>query len=60
MVLMPFEGMLSLVVPYYAHFGMRPLDGIGVHQYQDKRWVLSSRDTVYAGLRIAPNVLDLR
>lgn len=60
MVLMPFEGMLSLVVPNYAHFGMRPLDGLGVHQFQDKRWVLCSRDSVHAGLRIAPNVLDLR
>lgn len=39
LVLMPFEGMFSLVV---GRYGADPIDagaGIGVHQFQDGRWV---------------------
>lgn len=38
LVLLPFEGMFSLVV---AHYGATPMSsgpGLGVHQFQDGRW----------------------
>jgi proteasome lid subunit RPN8/RPN11 len=35
LILMPFEGMFSLVVAKYATVGF---DGVGVHQHQDGRW----------------------
>jgi proteasome lid subunit RPN8/RPN11 len=39
-VLMPFEGMFSLVVAEYGGGGMVPADGAGLHQFQDSRWIL--------------------
>ena len=60
MVFMPFAGMLSIVVPDYARFGVWPLESLGVHQYQDGRWVLCSRESVRASFRIMPALRDLR
>lgn len=60
LVLMPFEGMLSIVAPHYGRHGLRPLDGLGVHQYQTGRWVLLDRLSVRAGITIIPTSLDLR
>ena len=40
MVLMPFEGMFSLVVADYGHGSLIPADGAGLHQFQGGRWVL--------------------
>jgi hypothetical protein len=60
MVLMPFEGMLSIVAPWYGRFGLRPLDSLGVHQYQDGSWALCDRESVRAAFRILPTELDLR
>jgi hypothetical protein len=58
LVLMPFEGMLSIVVPYYGRFGLRPLDSLGVHQHQDGRWTVVTG--VRDGLRIVPGGIDQR
>lgn len=60
MVFMPFEGMLSIVVPDYCRFGLRPLDSLGVHQYQDGRWVLCSRESISANFTVVPTLQDLR
>lgn len=60
LILMPFEGMLSIVVPRYGHFGLRPIDSLGMHQYQDRRWVLLERDSVREGITEVPDALDLR
>ncbi|MGD9711260.1 MAG: Mov34/MPN/PAD-1 family protein [Thermomicrobiales bacterium] len=60
LVLMPFEGMLSLVVPHYGHFGMTPLSGLGVHQYQDGRWVAVNTASVDEGFGVLPEKIDLR
>lgn len=59
MVLMPFEGMLSIVLPEYAG---QPVDlsTIGMHQFQDGRWVWLSRESVIDAVRIAPRLIDLR
>lgn len=40
MVLMPFEGMFSLVVANYGRGSLLPDSGAGLHQFQDGRWVL--------------------
>ncbi|HLX35645.1 MAG TPA: hypothetical protein VKR30_10450 [Candidatus Limnocylindrales bacterium] len=59
-VLMPFEGMLSFVAPHYGRFGLRPIDGLGVHQWQDGRWVACGRESIRDGIRVIPSKLDLR
>jgi hypothetical protein len=60
LVLMPFEGMLSLVVPHYGRFGMRPLSNMGVHQYQLGRWVSVSAESAQEGLIVVREEVDLR
>jgi proteasome lid subunit RPN8/RPN11 len=60
LVLMPFEGMLSLVVPHYGRFGMRPLANLGVHQYQSGRWVSIDAHSAAEGLIEVPVEVDLR
>lgn len=60
MVFMPFEGMLSIVVPDYAHHGLLPLDSLGVHQYQQGRWILCSRESVRSNFSVIPSNKDLR
>jgi proteasome lid subunit RPN8/RPN11 len=39
LVLMPFEGMFSLVVADYGQGGLLPEHGAGLHQFQQGRWV---------------------
>jgi proteasome lid subunit RPN8/RPN11 len=59
LVLMPFEGMLSVVAP---DFGIE-LDALGdltVHQYQDGRWVLCSPESVERNFEVIPTVMDIR
>lgn len=60
MVFMPFEGMLSIVVPDYARFGVRPLHSLGVHQYQNGRWLICSRESIRANFATVPTLRDLR
>jgi hypothetical protein len=60
MIFMPFEQMLSIVVPRYGHFGMRPLDSLGVHQFQDGQWVICEHASVKRQLRIIPADKDIR
>lgn len=60
MVLMPFEGMLSIVAPRYGHFGLRPLDSLGAHQFQDGRWIVCERQSLTDHFRILPTQIDLR
>jgi proteasome lid subunit RPN8/RPN11 len=59
LVLMPFEGMLSIVLP---RFGMefRHMTDARVHQFQDGRWVLCSSESVaHQIVTLIPQV-DLR
>lgn len=39
LILMPYEGLFSLVVARYGDGALLPSEGAGLHQYQDKRWV---------------------
>ena len=40
LVLMPFEGMFSLVIASYGRGSLHPEEGAGLHQHQDGRWVM--------------------
>lgn len=56
LVLMPFEGMFSIVVANYGDGSVHPGSGAGLHQYQDGKWRLipaSYSDT----LIIIPSVI---
>jgi hypothetical protein len=60
MIVMPFEGMLSIVVGHYGQFGMRPLANAGVHQFQDGTWRLCSTASIATGITTVPAAIDLR
>jgi proteasome lid subunit RPN8/RPN11 len=59
LVLLPFEGMLSIVV---RDFGLcfSTADEVSVHQFQDGKWVLCSPKSVESGLILVPSLVDLR
>jgi proteasome lid subunit RPN8/RPN11 len=44
LILMPYEGMFSLVVADYGHGALLPADGAGLHQFQTGRWVYVTND----------------
>lgn len=59
LVLLPFEGMLSIVAPRFG-IGMHHIGDLSVHQFQDGRWVLCSPGSVSRGLVVVPAMRDLR
>lgn len=59
LVLLPFEGMLSIVVPRFG-IGLRSITDVCVHQYQEGRWVLCSPESIAGNLAVVPTVQDLR
>lgn len=60
LVLMPFDGMLSLIAPWYGHVGLRPLHGLGIHQHQHGKWVLIHPNSARHHLQLLPDSIDLR
>ncbi len=52
LILMPYEGMFSLVIARYGTVGF---DGVGLHQYQDRRWCAIANPTDV--ITIIPEVL---
>jgi proteasome lid subunit RPN8/RPN11 len=54
LVLMPFEGMFSLVVARYGQSGLTRSEGAGLHQFQHGHWVYTTDDA----LIVAPPVLS--
>lgn len=59
LIIMPFEGMLSIVVPNYG-IGWQGMMEAKVHQFQDRRWNLCSDASVRRGITVAPIVVDSR
>lgn len=59
LVLMPFEGMLSLVAPNFG-VGVRSLHDFSVHQYQGRRWVLCRPESVRTNLSVVHLAMDPR
>lgn len=56
LIIMPFDGMLSIVVPDYASRDV-PLSLCGVHQYQRGAWRLCTDSSVRAHFVTAPSVI---
>jgi len=52
LVVMPFEHMLSLVAPFYGRT-VRSIDDFSVHQFQNHRWILCSKESVRSGFEVA-------
>ena len=52
LIIMPFEGMLSLVAPFYGRT-VRSICDFSIHQFQDHRWILCSKKSVLANFRLA-------
>lgn len=59
LVLMPFDGMLSIVAPRFG-LTLSSLDHACVHQFQAGRWVLCSSASVAKGVVCLESALDLR
>jgi hypothetical protein len=59
LIIQPFEGKLSIVIPRYGA-GAPRLETWCIHQFQDGRWVLCDPESVRGGLVVAPSLLDLR
>jgi len=59
LVLLPFENMLSIVVPRFGRY-FTDLAGTCVHQFQNGRWVLCSPESVAQSMIVVPSVVDLR
>jgi proteasome lid subunit RPN8/RPN11 len=57
LVLMPYEGMFSLVVARYGSGSVLPDGGAGLHQFQTGRWVLIRQSA--PALVIAPTEIEL-
>ena len=59
LILMPFEGMFSVVIGNYGDGGITIQSGAGVHQFQNKRWVQIRQDCVNA-MKITPTIINLK
>lgn len=59
LVLMPYEGMFSLVVGGYGAGSLLPEQGAGLHQFQDGRWIQTD-DSSPALIPIATELSDAR
>ena len=58
LVLMPYEEMLSIVVPRYGDLGIWPISMCGVHQFQQRVWRLCTGGL--ENILLAPGVVDQR
>jgi proteasome lid subunit RPN8/RPN11 len=56
LIVMPFEGMYSLVVANYGAGSLTIAEGLGVHQYQYGRWV-STVETAEALVVVPPGIM---
>jgi proteasome lid subunit RPN8/RPN11 len=55
LVLLPYEGMFSLVVGEYGDGALHPANGAGLHQFQNGRWVWI--DPVDTSFLVVPAVI---
>ena len=59
LIVLPFAGMLSIVVPYFG-VEWSGLHTARVHQFQNRTWTLCTQESVRDGLTVAPAVVDAR
>ncbi len=56
LILMPFEGMFSVVVAKYGAGGITQDSGVGLHQYQNRRW-LRIPPSCSGAITIVPSIM---
>lgn len=56
LILMPYEGMFSLVVADYGQGSLLPAHGAGLHQFQEGRWVRVDTDDAVV---IVPSIVGI-
>lgn len=59
LITLPFNDMLSIVVPYYGK-NFSNIHDARIHQFQDGRWILCEQQSVQENIVIVPSVIDLR
>ena len=59
LILMPFQGMLSIVAPRFG-IDMDGLETLSIHQYQDGEWVLCTTDSIEESFTVVPEEIDAR
>ena len=59
LILLPFEGMLSLVAPNFGR-NLRALEKMSVHQLQEGVWTLCDQDSVAAGIKTISPFIELQ
>ncbi len=58
--LMPFDGLLSIIVPNYGTSGMWPLDNCGVHEYSGGEFRRLHAIEVSRRFKLLSELIDLR
>jgi proteasome lid subunit RPN8/RPN11 len=58
LILMPHEGLFSLVVARYGDASLLPSEGASLHQYQDRRWVMIATSAADAFVAV-PHVVHI-
>lgn len=59
LIALPTEGLLSVVAPAFGT-ALDGLDDVAVHQFQDRRWVLCSPESVREQMTVTPASVDTR
>lgn len=59
LILMPFEGMLSVVAPRFG-VEMNGLGSLSIHQYQNGRWVLCTPKSIEESFTVVSEEIDAR
>ena len=59
LILLPFEGMLSVVAPHYGT-RIQSIEDFAFHQYQNGQWVWCTPHSVSRQVSVVPTLCDLR
>jgi hypothetical protein len=59
LIILPFEGMLSLVAPTFG-IALQAITDFGVHQFQNGRWIFCRQHSVKSSLVKISSGIDLR
>lgn len=59
LILFPYEGMLSIVVPSYG-VNAEALSQFSVHQFQNGKWILCTQGSVEKNLQVTEELIDCR
>ncbi len=57
---MPYDGFLSVILPWYGLRGMLPLEKCGIHRFENGRFVALDAPEVIERFVVVPSSVDLR